>query len=92
MGKQVWITDGVATKQFGCAQILPYPADFSDREMSHLLQGFQNLNSGGLPGVFVTDFIGPSDIKNDNSILYLHKTKEIAGLFWKRKFCVVYRR
>lgn len=49
MGKQIWVTDGASTKQFNCTQVLPDPADTADREMSRLLEGFQNLNSGGYP-------------------------------------------
>lgn len=39
-GKQVSVSHGEKVEQLICTQILPYPADIAEREMSRLQEGF----------------------------------------------------
>lgn len=54
--------------------------------MARLMDGLQILNSGGIPGVFVTEVFTPTDPRGIDSAFYIPKAKEIKGLMYKGTF------
>lgn len=60
--------------------------------MARFLKGFKCLKSGGIPGVFVTKVLEPSDTSQNDVMFDLPKSKEMGGLFDKGTFRVVDRK
>lgn len=88
MGKKIWITDG-KIQPFSRTQILPDPADVADKELSRLLEGFKNFNSGGIPAIYVTEEIHPTSPRNHDPAFDITKFKEMCGLIEKGTFKVI---
>lgn len=88
LDNQIWIKDGKVTKIFSFTKIMPDTADVADSELKRLLQGFQNLNSGGISGIFVTDVVHPASPLNLDPIVDIPKEKELCGPIYKGNFRV----
>lgn len=77
--KEIWVTDGNTSKQFSKTMVITDPGDSSDRELRRLLEGFQQFQSGRMPGVLLTKIVHPSepDGKKRSSI----PREPMCGLF-----------
>lgn len=91
LGNNIWVTDGKETKQFSCTQVLPDPVDVEDRELALLPKGFQYIDTGEIPGIFVTDVIHAASPLNNDPSFNERKDKEICGLIDKGTFIIVRR-
>lgn len=61
------VPDGIKEQMFNCVLSLPDPEDVTDRELSRLLKVFQGFNTGGVPGIYVTEVRHPRSERTDET-------------------------